>query len=772
MHSMPTVPVDLASCDRERIHVPGSTQPHGLFLALTEPDLRVVKVSSNVTAHVGVPEDQVLFHGIGDLLDDPSVGLLRAALASPDPRAASPVRFTARASRGGRSFDGILCRSGALVLVELEPALDQSEVSSGTFYRRVRGAVGSLQRASRVTDLCQLAAVEVASLTGFDRVMAYRFDRDGHGRVIAEVKRDDLEPFLDLHYPAADIPAQARHLYTLNWLRLIPDVGYRPSPISPPDEPEAALDLTFSVLRSVSPIHVEYLGNMGVRASMSLSLVVNDRLWGLIICHHCDPRFVPYEVRAACEFLAQALSWQIAARERADSFELRALGQQQLTKLVDELASSSELGAALTRAPATLLGLVDAAGAAVRVEGKWRVAGTTPAGGDLSMLAANLVGRLQDGLFATESLATVIEAAKPLDAIASGVLALGLSAGGEDLIMWFRPEVVQTVNWAGDPHKRLSLADGAPRLSPRGSFALWCETVRSRALPWKASELEAAADLRRVVAGYVLRRNSELLGRNTLLEAKVAERTAELIAAGEALSRHSDELALSNAELEQFAYVASHDLQEPLRTVVSYVQLLARRYQGKLDPDADEFIDFAVDGAKRMQLLIADLLTYSRVGRQERAMGAVDLGVVFRHVVANLLPAIDESGAEITSDALPEVHGDASELEQLLQNLLSNAIKFRGAAAPHIHVGATRAGGTWTISISDNGIGIDAEYHERIFVVFQRLHTRAQYPGSGVGLAICKKIVERHGGHIGVESSPGRGASFSFTMPTVTGALS
>jgi two-component system, chemotaxis family, sensor kinase Cph1 len=764
---MPGVPVDLASCEREPIQIPGSTQPHGLFLALTEPELRVVKVSSNVVDLFGLAAERVLSLGVDELLDDASVGLLRAALATADPRAASPVRVHARESRGGWRFDGILCRSGALAIVELEPAFEQSEVSSAAFYRRVRGAVGSLQRASRVTDLCQLAAVEVAGLTGFDRVMAYRFDRDDHGRVIAEVKRDDLEPFLDLHYPASDIPAQARHLYTLNWLRIIPDVGYRPSLLLPPDEPGSALDLTFSVLRSVSPIHVQYLGNMGVRASMSLSLVVDNRLWGLLICHHCAPRFVPYEVRAACEFLAQALSWQIAARERADAFELRALGQERLTRLVDELATRMDLAEALTRVPATLLGLVDAAGAAVRVDGQWRVAGTTPSSDELAMLADFVVGRLQDGMFATESLAKITEAAKPFDAIASGVLALGLSANGEDLIMWFRPEVVQTVNWAGDPQKLVSLADGAPRLSPRGSFALWRETQRSRALPWKPSELDAAADLRRVVAGHVLRRNTELIGRNTQLEAKVAERTAELVAAGAALSRHSDELALSNAELEQFAYVASHDLQEPLRTVVSYVQLLARRYQGKLDPDADEFIDFAVDGAKRMQMLISDLLTYSRVGRQERAMSPVDLNVVLRRVLANLAPAIDESHAEITYDALPEVLGNASELAQLLQNLLSNAIKFHAAAAPQIRVGSAKTGSTCTISVEDSGIGIAAEYHERIFVVFQRLHTRAQFGGSGVGLAISKKIVERHGGHIGVDSSLGRGAKFFFTLPAV-----
>jgi PAS domain S-box-containing protein len=225
-------------------------------------------------------------------------------------------------------------------------------------------------------------------------------------------------------------------------------------------------------------------------------------------------------------------------------------------------------------------------------------------------------------------------------------------------------------------------------------------------------------------------------------------------------------LARSNAELEQFAYVASHDLQEPLRMVASYTQLLGRRYRGKLDADADEFIGFAVDGARRMQELINDLLTYSRVGTRALQLEQVDAGQLVEEVAGDLAAAIDEAGASVTHDELPVVRADRVQLRQLLQNLIANGIKFsRPDTPPHVHVSATRGPTAWTFAISDNGIGIEAEYLDRIFVLFQRLHSRGEYPGTGIGLAICKKIIERHGGQIDVESEPGKGTTFLFTLP-------
>jgi PAS domain S-box-containing protein len=246
--------------------------------------------------------------------------------------------------------------------------------------------------------------------------------------------------------------------------------------------------------------------------------------------------------------------------------------------------------------------------------------------------------------------------------------------------------------------------------------------------------------------------------RCTMLDITELRRQEEL------LKRQAADLARSNAELEQFAYVASHDLQEPLRMVASFTQLLAKRYAGKLDAKADEYIKYTVDGAKRMQQLIADLLALSRVGTKGGEFRDVPLAEVMSDVLLNLSPAIQESGAAVVEDSLPTVFADRGQMTQLLQNLIGNAIKFRDAKAPQVHISAAEAGDDWTISVRDNGIGIAPEHAERVFQIFQRLHTRDQYPGTGIGLAVCRKIVERHGGKIWLDSTPGGGTTFHFTL--------
>jgi len=262
-------------------------------------------------------------------------------------------------------------------------------------------------------------------------------------------------------------------------------------------------------------------------------------------------------------------------------------------------------------------------------------------------------------------------------------------------------------------------------------------------------------------AAELARSNSEL--QHFTEEIKVAKEKLEKV--NSVLTVQAAELAHSNTELEQFAYVASHDLQEPLRMVASYVQLLARRYKGKLEAEADEFIGFAVDGAKRMQDLINALLTYSRIGTKGKEFGPIDCETVLQIALKNLHLAIEDSQAMVTHDALPTIRGDATQLGQLFQNLIGNAIKFRGDKRPAVHVSAERNGKEWGFSFRDDGIGIDSQYAERIFVIFQRLHSKEEYPGTGIGLALCRKIVERHGGRIWVESEPGKGSTFRFTMP-------
>jgi signal transduction histidine kinase len=241
----------------------------------------------------------------------------------------------------------------------------------------------------------------------------------------------------------------------------------------------------------------------------------------------------------------------------------------------------------------------------------------------------------------------------------------------------------------------------------------------------------------------------------------------ELKKALDALSKRTEELTRSNIELDRFASVVSHDLQEPLRMITAYVHLLQTQYAGKLDKDADEFISFAVDGTKRMQVLINDLLAYSRLDTRGKEFAATDCNMVLMRTLLNLKTAMDESGARVTHDQLPTVVGDELQLGQLFQNLIGNAIKYHGPRPPEIHVGCEQDGPVWRFAVRDNGIGIEPEYAERIFVIFQRLHTRHEYPGTGIGLAICKKIVERHRGKIWVESEPGKGSTFYFTLPIV-----
>jgi PAS domain S-box-containing protein len=236
-----------------------------------------------------------------------------------------------------------------------------------------------------------------------------------------------------------------------------------------------------------------------------------------------------------------------------------------------------------------------------------------------------------------------------------------------------------------------------------------------------------------------------------------------------ALARHTEELARSNAELEQFASVASHDLQEPLRTVANFAQLLQERYKGRLDAKADEFIDFMVDGVTRMQELINDLLAYSRVGSRGKEFVPADCGAALEQALKNLHVAVEESGAQVTHDSLPIVKCDRAQIMQLFQNLVGNSIKFRSAQPPRTHVGVERGPSEWVFSVKDNGIGIDPQYAERVFEIFQRLHTRKEYPGTGIGLAIAKKIVQRHGGRIWVESKLHQGATFFFTLPVSDG---
>lgn len=312
-------------------------------------------------------------------------------------------------------------------------------------------------------------------------------------------------------------------------------------------------------------------------------------------------------------------------------------------------------------------------------------------------------------------------------------------------------------------HRQIQVVTGYARTQGYGNFSGFNWTVLVR-----LNRERAYAPINRLiwtVGGIGLLLMAPLTGFGIWTSWKIDRERRGLVEARQALERSVAELARSNAELQQFAFVASHDLQEPLRMVASYTQLLAKRYKGKLDADADEFIGYAVDGANRMRQLIQDLLAYSRVNAEEESFEPTSVEAIVDAALRNVQGAIEESQAMVTRDPLSTVRGNEKQLLQLFQNLLSNALKFRGEQSPCVHVSAKRHDHEWLFSVRDNGIGIDPQYADRIFIVFQRLHTIAEYPGTGIGLAICKKIVERHGGRMWVESQLGKGATFYFTIP-------
>ncbi|MFW6358066.1 MAG: ATP-binding protein [Chroococcales cyanobacterium] len=733
--------VDLTNCDREPIHIPGYIQPHGILFVVQEPDLEVVQISNNTEEVFGCSALEILGKPLSFLLSACQIRKIQKLL-NENHLQGSHRSLTLKIK--AIQYDVIIHRnSDSLLVFEVENPQFSGNHNFSKVYRIFKESFRKIRKASNLETLCETIVQEIRTITELDRVMVYKFDEDAHGHVIAEDKREDLNPFLGLHYPESDIPKQARKLFFLNPSRLIPNIRAKSIEIIPYQNPltQRPLDLSFSQLRAVSPIHIEYMENMDVKATFCLPLIKDENLWGLIACHHYSPKYIPYELRQMCEILGQFICGELAAKEEVEDYEYKLKSQGTLNKLVEFMSQSENYIDGLVEYTPNLLDLVNAEGAVICLGNGRSQLGKVPEKEQVAHLVDWLKCHTDKEVFYTNSLASLYPEAERFKDVGSGLLAIQASQFN-NYILWFRPEEIQTVNWAGNPEKAVKEVkeDGSVRLSPRGSFSLWQEEVQLKSIPWKACEVEAAIELRSAIIKIVLRQAEEL-------------------------ARLTQELERSNSELEKFAYVTSHDLQEPLNLVASYVQLLEMRYEDQLDQDAKEFINFAVEGVNHMQTLIDDLLAYSRVGTRGKEFTETDVEATLKRACTNLQQRILATGAEITHDSLPTVMGDSIQLTQLFQNFIGNAIKFHNHSPPKIHIGVERKRKEWLFCVQDNGIGIDPQFSDRIFVIFQRLHTREEYPGTGIGLAICKKIIERHGGEIWVESELGKGATFYFTIP-------
>ena len=755
----PSELANLTNCDREPVHIPGYIQPHGVLFVLSEPDFNIVQLSTNTMQWLGrAPEDFLNKH-VSILLGAAEIQAIGQCLAG-DFEYVNPLRVDLKTPNGTIAAHCITHRVGDAIVMEIELGYTEpvrEEIAYFDFYRQVKAPIAALQSGGSFEELCDRLVESVRHITGFDRVMLYRFEQSGDGNVIAEARHPDLVPYLGLHYPASDIPLPARRLYALNHLRLVPDITYKPIELLPQLNPltQEPLDLSWSVLRSISPLHIEYLQNMGVRSSMSISLVREGKLWGLIACHHREPKLIPYFLRTVCEFIGQIAAFELTAKADLQDRDYQIEIDVLKTSFFESISRQTDVLTALTQSPTDLLNLVGATGVAIAIQDKFTVLGNTPNVDRLRELLVSLAPRLQaEGVVQTVRLVQDYPESAVYSDIASGMLAMMVSRAQNFYILWFRPEVAQIVTWGGDPSKTESTDEnGEIRLSPRKSFSAWQETVRQTASPWKTSESTAALELKSAIVNVALRHAAEV-------------------------SQLNLELTRSNVDLDSFAYVASHDLKEPLRGIHNYSSFLLEDYGEILAGDGVSKLETLIRLTRRMENLIDSLLHYSRLGRSELATSQLDLNLLLQEVVE--LFKITTDALDVTVLPLPAIWGDLTQMSELFTNLVSNAIKYNTNTPVKIEIGvldpaiaahkyrdrlSSLPENAHIFYVRDNGIGIDPIHLEDVFRIFKRLHVRDEYGGgTGAGLTIAQKIVDRHGGKIWVESVLGQGSTFYFAL--------
>jgi PAS domain S-box-containing protein len=496
---------DLTNCERELIHLAGSIQPHGLLLVVREPGWRIVQASANAGVLLRRPLDSLLLASLAELGGDLETTLRRLAAAG-DLREPQPLRCTLPAADGSARFEGAAHRVGAdALVVELEPlaagtnGADSVPPGNAVLLERVAQAVQRFSEASSVGTLADGVVRCVRDFTGYDRVMVYQFDPDGHGKIIAEARDPRLDSLLGHHYPATDIPQRARELYLRNRVRVLVDVNYEPAPLVPRLLPGgdaqggAELDMSLSFLRSMSPLHLQYLRNMGVTGTLVVSLVREGRLWGLIACHHYAPRHVSFAVRTATELLAEVIATRIAAIENYARAQVAIQVRRLEQRLIEATSTEGDWRLALVRNPRLLQQPLQATGAALFHEGEVLTCGEVPSTPELRALMQWIDVQAGDSApFACSAVGRDHPALASVTPTASGVLAVRLSAVRPEYLVWFRKEQLQSVTWAGDPTK--PMIDNDPlKLSPRRSFAAWSEIVRGTAAPWTAADLALAS---------------------------------------------------------------------------------------------------------------------------------------------------------------------------------------------------------------------------------------------------------------------------------------
>jgi light-regulated signal transduction histidine kinase (bacteriophytochrome) len=733
------LPPDLGDCAREPIQTPGSIQPHGyLFVLNDDVDLHIVAVSQNAADLIGLVPVAMIGRPIADFLVFETADGLNAAFAAGE--TAIRVRFQQPANAG--ECNGIVHRNSGLILFEIAPLIPAAPAEA--VFGHVHLAIERIRNSESTSQACEILAAETRRLTGFDRVMVYHFDPDWNGEVIAEDKTADAHSYRGHAFPASDIPAQARALYTRNTVRLIPDTSYIPSGLVPAVLPATGdpIDLSSVMLRSISPVHLEYLGNMGVVSSMSVSIVRDGRLWALVACHHPSPHFLPHRVLQGCELMAQATAWYLDADERRAAAACIAGVQNLETAVAGRGEDKMDYRLRLEAIAPTLLAMTASQGLAIcGGESVWS-AGEVPAEREILDLAEWLGTRGEQRLI-TDRLPGIFAGAKRYRAITSGIAAMALADGW---LIWFRSEWQHTLTWAGEPVKLVRDGASGSRISPRKSFASWHERVRGRSRPWTTSDLFAVDQVQMLVLRAAMDDQTQRVFRRSRLES-----------------------------IGQVASGLAHEVGSLLQPIVSMAQMTQEDHQA--DPTLVKTMGVILDSAKRASEIVQGMLLYVR----RPSIKLPHIGLV--KAVAD---EVDASRRAVPSDIridlqAPDDQGQVAiqpgQLGQIIRNLISNAVHaMAGRGEIHVTVDDLRdsrkpemrqlpAGRYRRISIADEGPGIPPAVLERIFEPF--FTTKEVGEGTGLGLSIVHGIVESCGGTIAARNLAKGGAVFDVLLPLV-----
>lgn len=720
--------VDLTNCDKEPIHILGKVQDHGVLLvcdsakAITQHSDNIDKLFSS--------DESIIGKKITDLVHPELAEKLENCFAERNP---TPVELNIENSKWLLIYHK---NSQGLCLLEFEP-LDET-TSALVQQQELSTVVTGLSAAKNEDEMCQITAKLIKQFMGYDRVMVYQFDADWNGTVVAEEREEHLESWLGLHYPSTDIPQQARKLFLKQGERIIVDVNSTPVPISPELSPvtNSPVDLSNSELRAVSPIHIEYLRNMGVGGTFTAAIVANGTLWGLIACHHYSSKFLNYYKRLYVKFLTQVFSAQLVLRQSNTTLQKINKSSDVRSKLIEQVSNHWDLHGGLIEDELNILGICDAHGAALILENKISLVGTTPTKKQIKTLINHIENDISDDVFYTSEISKILPEAKEYKEQASGVMAvlMGVDRKRGDAILWFKPEVLQTVTWAGNPEKPVDVE--GERLSPRKSFEKWSVEQSGKSLPWEDHEIAAAAALKKSLSDIIIEKYEEVRELNKKLR--------------EAYD-----------ELETFSYSISHDLRAPLRGIDGFAQIIKEDYFTSLDEFGKSAIETIISSTKKMNELIDDILAFSGLSQKRPQRITLQMNVIIKEALSLLNLQNDYPDTEIkVQEDMPLFQGDKSLVIQLMANLLGNALKYTSKKEnPLIEVGYT--GGVYFVK--DNGIGFKNEHADKIFGVFNRL-VGAEYPGSGIGLAIAHRVVEKHNGKIWVESEEGVGTTFYFTL--------